>query len=81
MADYSNHNRGQEDEEDEEDIDETVLHLILWPVNRHVLMNDRATKQSKMLFSLLSTSARPCSRNLHNKTRKRPIATPPPLLP
>jgi ATP-dependent DNA helicase 2 subunit 1 len=28
MADYSNHNRGQEDEEDEEDIDETVLHFI-----------------------------------------------------
>jgi len=27
MADYSNHNRGLEDEEDEEDIDETVLHL------------------------------------------------------
>jgi len=28
MADYSNHNRGQEDEEDEEDIDETVLHYV-----------------------------------------------------
>jgi hypothetical protein len=29
MADFSNHNRGQEDEEDEEDIDETVLHKPL----------------------------------------------------
>jgi hypothetical protein len=34
MADFSNQNRGQEDEEDEEDIDETVLHTILRPINR-----------------------------------------------
>lgn len=74
MADYSNHNRGQEDEEDEEDIDETVQHLILWPINKHVLMTDRDTKPSKMLFSLLLTSARPCSLNLHNKIREKPIA-------
>ncbi|KAI5195441.1 hypothetical protein E4T38_09059 [Aureobasidium subglaciale] len=28
MADRSNYNRGQEDEEDEEDIDETVFALV-----------------------------------------------------
>ena len=81
MADYSNHNRGQEDEEDEEDIDETVLHFILWRLNRHGLMTDRATKPSKMLFSSLSMSARPCSLNPLNKSLKRLIVILLPLLP
>lgn len=38
MADYSNHNRGQEDEEDEEDIDETVLNSVLLCVNRQLMI-------------------------------------------
>ena len=55
--------------------------LILHHVNRHKLIFDRATKQSKMLFFLLSMSARPCSPNLPNKTRKKLIVILPLLLP
>lgn len=73
MADYSNHNRGQEDDEDEEDIDETVLHFGFCRANRHKLMVGRATKPSKMLFSSLLTLARPCLPSLLNKTRRKQI--------
>lgn len=59
MADYSNQNRGQEDDEDEEDIDETVITLFL-PHKQTYIDLGRATKPSKMLFFSPLMSARPC---------------------
>lgn len=73
------HRPGEEGDEEEEFVDDTVTHPENTAIPLWTNAGNRATKRSKTLFSFALISASPCLKTLHLPTTKKPTETRQPL--